>query len=258
MLKSEKIGETLYPSRIPWIIGALLISLGAGFLVKELFGTPVIAYLGLIPADVIGKFWIWQLFTYALLHGSLFHLLFNGLTLYWFGPPLAERWGEREFFKFFVICAVGAGIVNVAVQPLSPIPTIGASGAIFGIMYAWAKEYPDAVVYMYGLFPMRAKHLIILLAVIELMLISTPSPIARFAHLGGLLTGWIYLRWEDWRERFSGLRLGRRPPAPKENAPTQEEEINRILEKINERGIQSLTPSERRKLDAASHKKPEE
>ena len=253
MPKWVQTGGILFPSRIPKSIGALLIAMMAGYLFKEIFPGPAISLFALIPAEVTRRFWIWQIATYLFLHGSLIHLLFNGLSLYWFGPPLIERWGEKEFLKFFVICGLGAGVISGAVQHASPIPIVGCSGAIFGLLYAWAREYPDAVIYVYGIFPMRARHLVILLFVVELLLSYTPSPIARFAHLGGLLTGWIYLRSGDWKERIQAQWL-RRERAYREIPPRPEDDIDRILEKISREGIGSLTAIERNRLDQAGRR----
>lgn len=248
------------PYSLPRIIKFMIVALIAAFIAQQMFPYQSILALGLTPALVIKRFWIWQLATYMVLHGSLIHLLFNALSLYWFGSSLAQEWGERRFLTYFLICGVGAGVLTVAVQFSSNIPTIGASGAIYGLLYAWARQNPNAVIYMYGLFPMRARHLVVLLFLLEFMLSQTPSPVARFAHLGGLAVGWLYFRLPDMDFWSSFAQWLRRPPEDKrreENVAEddEEEEIDRILEKINARGIQSLTPWERRKLDDASRQK---
>jgi hypothetical protein len=120
------------------------------------------------------------------------------------------------------------------------------------MLYAWAREYPDAVIYLYGLFPMRAKHFVFMMAMVELLLSYTPSPVARFAHLGGLVTGWLYFRTPDLGERFRNLvRVKIRWERPEDLGS----EVDRILEKISRQGLASLTPQERAVLKRASRKK---
>ncbi|MBI4063375.1 MAG: rhomboid family intramembrane serine protease [Elusimicrobia bacterium] len=244
----------MYPSSsLPRVILVLLAAFTACFGVQQV-APMMVPMFGLTPFLVLKRWWLWQPATYIFLHGNFIHLLFNGLSLYWFGATLAYSWGTARFLFYFFLCGIGAGFLVVATQPLGTIPTIGASGAIYGLLYAWAKENPEAIVYMYGLFPMRAKHLVILLGVIEFMLSYTPSPIARFAHLGGLLMGWLYFRFAifDLRLTIGGL-LSSRPREEPDPEEVTEREIDRILEKISAHGMDSLTPWEKKILDEASH-----
>ncbi|MBI4370200.1 MAG: rhomboid family intramembrane serine protease [Elusimicrobia bacterium] len=241
-------------SRLPPAVLGLLGAMVLGYVGEIFLWRASIFYLGLIPAAVIKNGWLWQLVTYLFLHGSVTHLLFNGLTLYWFAPAICDRWGDRKFLVYYFVCGIAAAVLVLATDPMGVAPTIGASGALYGLMFAYAKFYPDSIVYFYGLFPMRMKHLIILLGVMEFLLSQTPSPIARFAHLGGLLMGWLFFRldlWSlaDWLRKKRSMRTIERQ---EEESEFQEKEINRILEKISARGMNSLTPWERKILERAS------
>jgi len=218
---------------------------------------------GLVPARVVGERWVWQIFTYMFLHGSLLHLLFNLLAIWMFGLPIESQWGSREFLKFYLICGLGAALINVVLAPGSQVPVIGASGAIYGLLVAFAMMFPEAVVYLYAFFPVKAKHMAIFFGLLEFFASATNATpgIARFAHLGGMLVGYVYLRW--WwvlkmrtkalgrgivqRRAAGGERPSGRTARPARVRTYEEEmaEVDRILDKILERGEASLTPEER-------------
>ena len=153
---------------------------------------------GLIPVLVWKKFFIWQLFTYAFLHGGIFHLLFNMFALWIFGCELERYWGTREFIKYALVTGVGAGISTVIVTPSQGIPTIGASGLVYGLLLAYGLLFPNRPIYLYFLFPIKAKHFVLIFGAIALYAsLSGPSDnIAHLAHLGGMLFGLVYLRYD--------------------------------------------------------------
>ncbi|MFA6094088.1 MAG: rhomboid family intramembrane serine protease [Elusimicrobiota bacterium] len=264
------------PPVLKALLGANLFFYVLGWLVSGEFTR----LFGLVPAQVIGQRWVWQLFTYMFLHGSLMHLLFNLLALWMFGSPVESQWGAREFLKYYLLCGVGAGLVSVAVSPHSTVPVIGASGAVYGLLVAFAMLYPDAVVYLYGFFPIKARHMAVLFGVVEFaagVSHSTPG-VARLAHLSGMAVGYLYLRW--WwilqlraKALLGGLlpaasprpararavraadqpahQRGARAPESVGAAPvpalSHEEEmavVDRILDKILEKGESSLTSEE--------------
>ncbi len=136
---------------------------------------------------------IWQLATYMFLHGGPFHLIINMLILWMFGSELEHLWGTRRFVKYYFFTGVGAGIVTVLT---SASPTLGASGAIFGILLAYGLTFPDRPVLLYFLFPIKAKYFVIILGLIDLFaaLSGSNDNVAHTAHLGGLLFGWVYLK----------------------------------------------------------------
>ena len=238
---------------IRWII---MIS-GAMLIAQQFAGRWLVPYLGLVPAQVLGRYWVWQPVTYLFLHGGLFHWLFNMFILWMFGAELERRWGTIEFLKFFFITGFGAALTVLLFTPHSYAPTIGSSGAVFGLIVAFAMLFPDAVMYMYFLIPMKAWQAAILFAFIEFFagLDGGGMGMARFAHLGGMLTGFLYLRFSgrasiQLNSWFRSWKV--KPRAPVELHEVTDELVTRvdhILDKVLKEGVDSLTPEEKRIMD---------
>ena len=152
------------------------------------------------PNLVYGRGYLWQLATYLFLHGDLGHILINMFMLWMFGVEMERMWGARQFLKYYFLTGVGAGIVTCFFSQQSR--TIGASGAIFGIMLAYGMAFPDRQILFWFIFPMKARHFVLLLAAIELWVSSqfVSDGIGHFAHLGGMLFGYLYLK-RAWRLR---------------------------------------------------------
>jgi len=160
------------------------------------------------PIDVAGHFWVWQLVTYMFFHDvhSFFHILFNMLTLWMFGKDLEEAWGTTQFLKYYFLCGIGAGVFVVAGNLLFGNPyssTIGASGAIFGLMLAFAMQWPDREILFSFLFPVKAKYFVMILGGIQVLSswASMGGPVSYIAHLGGMGVGYFYLRSRRGRRR---------------------------------------------------------
>jgi membrane associated rhomboid family serine protease len=155
------------------------------------------AFLGLIPVLVWKKFFIWQLGTYIFLHGGLFHLFFNMFALWMFGSQLERQWGTRKFIKYFLVTGIGAGIFYAIIRSGQIIPVVGASGAIYGILLAYGMTFPDQLVYVWFLFPMKAKYFVIIFGAIELYasIAGAGGGVANLAHLGGMLFGYLYINY---------------------------------------------------------------
>ena len=186
-----------FPDGVKW----LLISNVAIFILIGLFGGPYqddILLLHLAPVAVVKHFAVWQLVTYLFLHAGIAHLVFNMLTLWMFGVPLEQTWGTRQFLKYYFLCGIGAGICDVAANALIgnwSTNTIGASGAIFGLLLAFGVLFPDTKVLMNFLFPIKAKYMVMIYAAIELyMSIGVNSGVSNVAHLGGMAFGYVYLK----------------------------------------------------------------
>jgi len=148
---------------------------------------------------VVSYLAVWQLVSYMFLHAGLAHLFFNMIGLWMFGAELERTWGTRKFLQFYFLCGAGAGVCVVLVDLLtgSPnIPTIGASGAIFGVLLAYGMLFPDNPIWVWFLFPVKAKWFVLGLGVINfLYLVKSPgSGVSHVAHLGGMLIGYLYLR----------------------------------------------------------------
>lgn len=175
----------------------LLFICAGVFLLQHVAPRQVLLFFGLIPVLVWKKYFFWQLGTYIFLHGSFFHLLFNLFALWMFGCQLERQWGTKNFIKYFFVTGIGAGICYAIVMSGQLSPVIGASGAIYGILLAYGLIFPNQMVYVWLLFPMRARTFVIIFGAIELYAsIAAPGGgIAHVAHLGGMLFGYIYINY---------------------------------------------------------------
>jgi membrane associated rhomboid family serine protease len=164
----------------------------------------IILRLAVVPAVVFGQLAVWQLVTYMFLHGGIGHLLVNMLSLWMFGTELERSWGTRFFTKYYFITGIGAGVTTL-LWSLSPLPfaeeiyyspMIGASGAIYGVLLAYALAYPHRPIYMYFVFPIPAKYFVMIIGAITFLssVGSSGSGVAHTAHLGGLVVGYVYLK----------------------------------------------------------------
>jgi membrane associated rhomboid family serine protease len=177
--------------------------------------------LSLSPDYVVHRFAIWQLATYLFLHGGIWHLLVNMFTLWMFGATLERDWGTRRFLKYYFICGVGAGLCDVTVNALLgnwSTSTIGASGAIYGLLLAFGVLYPETTILFSFLFPIKAKYFVMIYGGIELLaaLGTRNSGVSNVAHLGGMIFGFVYLKMhfptvdlEDVRGWYRNWKLQR-------------------------------------------------
>ena len=175
----------------------LLVANVAMFLLMFLF-PQVMRYLALTPVLVVQNRAWWQVVTYMFVHAGTWHLLFNMLALYMFGAPLERHLGSAEFLLFYFVTGIGAGLATLAVNWYSGmgyIPVVGASGAIFGLLLAFAACFPDTRILFMFFIPMRAPVAVLVFAGIELFSMFTGSNagVAHLTHLAGLLFGWLYL-----------------------------------------------------------------
>ena len=208
------LGGRLTPG-IKWLLIANFSVYVLQVLMLRLTGARMDALFGLSASDVFHRLYLWQLVTYMFLHSPIWltHILLNMLMLWMFGTDIERAWGTRLFLKYYFICGIGAGITTILTFP--DVPTIGASGALFGIMLAYAMQFPHRQIYLWFLFPMRAWVFVMACAGIELFnLLGLPDGIAHSAHLGGMLVGYLYLKraWrlrEFWREIRWKLRRRR-------------------------------------------------
>jgi membrane associated rhomboid family serine protease len=201
----------------------LIITCTAVWFVQLLFGLAgysLAGLLGLVPYRVVHG-WVWQPATYMFLHAAdVFHLLFNMLLLWMFGGELERHWGSRAFLRYYLVCGIGAGLLAVPYNYLigsEAIPTVGASGAVFGLMMAYGLVFSERTVLFMLLFPMKARTMAIILFAVTFfyLLTSRGSGISHIAHLGGAVVGLLYLkrawrigdlyreiRWKIQRRRF--------------------------------------------------------
>jgi len=247
------------------VVKYLIIANAAAFILQILFAKifhiSLSPYLGLVPKYVYTKFTVWQLFSYLFLHGSFWHILINMFVLWMFGCELERYWGSKEFLFYYFVTGVGAGIFSIIFDFNSTIPIIGASGAVYGILTAFGIIFPNRLIYIYFIIPIRAKYFVIIFGIITFLsaFSTTSSGIAHFAHLGGMVIGFIYLKKnlrleyiiEMWRQfRFS--RRLKNIRNKQKRVRDFKEQINIILDKINEVGYENLTEEEKKILHKVS------
>jgi membrane associated rhomboid family serine protease len=181
---------------VKWIIIANI----AAFLLTNIFPI-VIQYLGLIPQLVIERGWIWQPFTYMFLHAGIFHILWNMLGIWMFGVELERQWGTQFFLRYYAVTGVGAALTTLFVSLLPfgftstmyGAVTMGASGALYGLLLAFALYYPNRPILMFMLFPIPAKYFVMIIGAIAFFSVDN-NRVAHTAHLGGLIFGYLYLQ----------------------------------------------------------------
>jgi membrane associated rhomboid family serine protease len=257
------------PAILPPAIKALLIANGAIFALQLVaqyaFSYSLVSFGGLSPA-MVAHGAIWQLFTYMFLHGSLLHILFNMFALWMFGRELEYDWGTRAFFKYYLICGIGAGVVTLLALWGKTNPTIGASGAIYGVLLAFGMAYPNRYIFLWFLVPIKAKYLVILFGALEVLasVSSTGDGIGHLTHLGGLAVGFLYLRlsahpWHyprplAWMGQWQARRKGQKLRHHLDEQRLLMEEVDRILDRINQVGFEGLTDEEKLTLERASRR----
>lgn len=226
----------------------LVVACFAGWLARLLF-PKVTLYFGLVPALFNGG-WLWQAVTYIFLHADIWHFIFNSFMIWMLGRIVEPAMGSRKFLLYFLGCGAAAALLTAAWTPGSPIPVIGASGAVYGLLGAFAFLYPAAQVYLYFLFPVSARTMAILLGILEFVmtLSRTGSRISSITHLGGLAAGLLWL----WAERRRGERPVYEAPDPGE---LEREEIDRLLEKVSRLGQGGLSRAELERLDDYARRK---
>lgn len=267
----DSLGMSLRPTPM---VKRLLIANVVIFAITLLLPAVVGDWLAFQPARIV--FRPWAPLTYMFVHASLGHLFFNMLMLFFFGPPLEGRWGEREFLKFYIICGLGGAVLSFLFLPNS---IVGASAALYGVMLAFAMNWPRAPIYVFGIFPVEARFLVGFMALVALLSATGSaqgSNVAHLAHLGGLITGWIYLK-ADWRAgttvgsmRKAATRTRRLAIVPRDEAEDEQlpsrvgvkrneetalyDQVDAVLDKISAQGMSALTPDELELLDQVSRK----
>jgi rhomboid family protein len=235
------------------------------------------------------NFQVWQLITYQFMHGGLMHILFNMFALWMFGIEIENMWGSKKFLIYYLMCGIAAGISQLIFPPLFNEPsavTIGASGAIFGVLIAFGMVFPNRYIFLYFFIPIKAKYLIIGYILLELYSIPQGGNVAHLAHLGGALAGFVYILFDKNTNisignvfRKSSFKF-KKPYNPfggivdsfkhkDENVQEakfyeikdednkeeiSQEQIDKILDKISQSGYQNLTDKEKKILFEASKK----
>jgi len=217
---------------------------------------------GLVPHSILNEYKIWQTFTYMFIHGGLLHIVFNMFILWIFGKDLEIEWGKNKFLIFYFICGLGSGFITFLFNIHSFIPIVGASGAIYGLLVAYGFSYPNRIIYLYGLVPISVKYLILGLGCISFFasISTSKSNISHITHLFGMIIGALYmiiinnkqiLRLWYLKLTISSIQKHRAQNNTNEDI---KKEMDRILDKINDEGWESLSDYEEKFLTDASKK----
>ena len=267
----------------PWVGRLIIANAVVLLLLRTIFTSPALAGgLAFSPGHALER--PWTFLTYMFVHAGLLHLLFNSLMLFVFGGPVEQRMGSRSFILFYLYCGVGAAIFCLALSGIMSVgPFVGASGAVLGVAIAFATFWPDAELIVFPFpIPIRARTLVMVLVGLDIFFyfVTPGDGIAHLAHVGGAAFGYLFFRLQGLSrrsphpppravERVVMVQSG--PSDPERRAPVTPvrprrrpeadpvaAEVDRVLDKISEKGIASLTAAERRFLDEVSRQKKQE
>ncbi len=220
-----------------------------------------VQYLSISPISYTSILQVWRLVTYQFLHADILHILFNMMMLYFLGPILESIWGSRVYLRFYLISGAVGGVVYTLLvlgHLLEAGFMVGASGAIYGLMAAAAILYPRMQVYVFGTIPMSMKTLLIIVVIWSIMnILGGKNAGGEAAHLSGVAAGVVFVyvlpRFTHWRlERSKGAWQRK---LEKERA--FQNEVDRILEKVHQQGLGSLTRAEKNTLKEATRREQE-
>ena len=262
-------GEAAYKPQI--FTGAIKILISINFIIyvlQSLAGKEDIFFrlFGLVPNVFISELMLWQPFTYMFFHAPYYssvgisHILLNMLGLWVFGRELEQAWGKNKFLKYYFLTGIGSGLITYLFQINSDNPVIGASGAVYGILLAYGISFPNRMLYIWGLIPVRSIWLVVIMGSIAFFgLLGRADGISHVTHISGMFIGYMLLKkkWQladiifAMRKKTVEFQVQR-----KEDRARKKKYINRdidiILEKIKEVGFSGLSNEEQSKLYEAS------
>jgi membrane associated rhomboid family serine protease len=277
---SAKRGFMRMPIAIRTIIAINAIMFAVQLIFGGITGVSLTTYLGFIPDLWTTITQPWRIFTYMFLHSlsNPFHFIFNMLWLWWMGRPVEEAIGPRSFLTVYFGAGLAGALIDVVVSLAgNPVPVIGASGAVYGIMVAFAMLFPRTPVMLFLLPPIEARYVVGGLIALDVLFLNNADNVARFVHLGGALGGYLLMRVRAQGadlsfipRYFEYLFMKFKPkstsaPKPKNKKMSivsdaeiieevEQSELDEILEKISRNGYDSLTKEEKRKLFELSKK----
>ena len=251
------------PLLLPEGVKILLIINISVFILMELLGQKNILFqlFGLVPQSVLQEYKLWQVITYLFLHGGWIHIIFNMFILWMFGKDLEVDWGKNEFLIYYFVCGIGAGLITVLFNINSPVVIVGASGAIYGVLIAFGFAYPNRIVYLYGVFPLKVKYVVLGLAIFAFFasLSASQSKVSHITHLSGMIIGIIYILLIFKRKNIHLWYIKMRLKSIQGDQNNEKEkethikmQVDKILDKLNDQGWESLTTKEEEFLTHAS------
>jgi membrane associated rhomboid family serine protease len=267
----------------PWVARLIIANAVVLLLLLTIFTSPALVdALQFNPARALQR--PWTFVSYMFVHAGLLHLLMNMLMLFVFGGPVEARMGSRAFILYYLFCGVGAAIFSMGLTGLVHVaPFVGASGAVLGVALAFATYWPDSELILFPIpIPMRARTFVAILVGLDILgALYFNDGVAHLAHVGGVVFGYLFFRLHTLArrrphppprtlERVVMVQSGsaeseRRTPLPPALRPRRRPdadpvaaEVDRVLDKISEKGMGSLTPAERRFLDEVAKQKKQE
>ena len=262
-------GEVAYRPQLFTDAIKILVSVNFGiYILQSVSGKEDVFFrlFGLVPSTFISDLMLWQPFTYMFFHAPFYssvgisHILLNMLGLWVFGRELEQAWGKTKFLRYYFITGIGSGLITYFFQMGSDNPVIGASGAVYGILLAYGISYPNRMLYIWGLIPVRSMWLVIIMGSIAFFgLLGNADGISHVTHISGMLIGYVLLkkkwRWRDiWfaiRKKTIEFQVQRYEEKSIKNKMLQKD-IDVILEKIQKVGFIGLSDREQSKLYEAS------
>ena len=237
----------------------LLVSVNFGiFLLQSLSKSEMIFFqlFGLVPKLIWSEFMIWQPVTYLFFHGGIWHVLINMFVLWMFGSELERLWGKLRFLKYYFITGIGSGMITALLNLSSITPVVGASGAVFGVLMAYGITYPNRTIYLYGIIPIRSMLFVIAVGFIAFVSsFDGTSRISHITHLSGMIIGYLILKrrwqfndiWFSIRKKTLEYQI-QREERKISHRQELENNIDKILDKINDHGFKSLSDKEEKQL----------
>jgi membrane associated rhomboid family serine protease len=246
---------------VKWLLIINIAAFLAGFFIPRIEYIQY-EYFSVYPKDIKTSMQLWRYITYQFLHGSLGHIFVNMFVLYFFGTMLEKMWGSKKFLTFYLICGMTGGIFYPVLAHIGWLDIgtlVGASGAILGMLAAAAILFPKMVVYIYGVLPMKMYVLAIIIMIMSLLPVLRPSATnnagGEAAHLGGMFAGAVYILSEKWRHKVK-MNVHKNMWQKKQKKMTDHRslqlEVDRILKKVHDKGMHSLTYKEKKILKQAT------
>lgn len=237
----------------PWVQRLVFANIGAFFV--QMLAPALAEPLVFVPLFVLSR--PWAIVTYMFLHGSVMHILFNMIALFFFGPRVETRLGSRRFITLYLLSGITGALLSALFAPYAAV--IGASAAVFGVMLAFAWFWPRDQIMIWGILPVEARWLVVITTALALYsgMRGSRGGVADFAHLGGYVGAYLYLRWiasDPALRRFKKKAIAVVPDQvlgnwkkvdPRSVHELNRDEVNRILDKINTSGLGSLSPQEK-------------
>ena len=264
-------GELAYKPQIFTDAIKILVSINfAIYLLQSISGKEEVFFklFGLVPSTFISDLMLWQPFTYMFLHAPFYssvgisHILLNMLGLWVFGRELEQAWGRSRFLKYYFITGIGSGLITYLFQMSSDNPVIGASGAVYGILLAYGISYPNRMLYIWGIIPVKSMWLVIIMGSIAFFgVMGNADGISHVTHISGMAIGYLLLKksWR-WKDVLFAIRKKtiefqvQRHEEKHIKVNMLQKDIDVILEKIQKLGFSGLSDEEKSKLYEASKK----